>query len=37
VPYDGTANEEYWGILNVDRDKKEAFYVLKEFYSNQNN
>lgn len=37
VPYDGTANEEYWGVLNVDRDKKEAFYVLKEFYSNQNN
>ena len=37
VPYDGTANEEYWGILNVDRDKKEAFYVLKEFYSNENN
>jgi hypothetical protein len=37
VPYDGTANEEYWGVLNVDRDKKEAFYVLKEFYSNENN
>lgn len=37
VPYDGTANEEYWGILNIDRDKKEAFYVLKEFYRNQNN
>ena len=37
VPYDGTANEEYWGLLDVNRDKKEAFYVLKEFYNNLDN
>lgn len=36
VPYDGTANEEYWGILDVDRNKKEAFYILKEYYHNFN-
>lgn len=35
VPYDGTANEEYWGILDVDRNKKNAFYVLKEFYNKE--
>jgi hypothetical protein len=32
VPYDGTPNEEYWGILDIDRNKKEAFYVVKEMY-----
>ena len=37
VPYDGTANEEYWGILDVNRQKKEAFHVLKEFYNNPEN
>jgi exo-beta-1,3-glucanase (GH17 family) len=30
VPYDGAANEEYWGILDVDRNKKEAYEVVKE-------
>ena len=34
VPYDGTANEEYWGVLDVNRNKKQAFHVLKEFYNN---
>ena len=33
VPYDGTANEEYWGILDVNGHKKKAFYVLKQFYN----
>jgi len=37
VPYDGTANEEYWGILDVNRHKKDAFHVLKEFYNNPEN
>lgn len=32
VPYDGTPNEEYWGILDIDRNKKEAFHVVKEQY-----
>lgn len=36
VPYDGAANEEFWGIVDVDRNKKMAFEVVKEFYdSNQ--
>jgi len=33
VPYDGTANEEYWGIVDVDRNKKLAFDVVKEKYT----
>jgi exo-beta-1,3-glucanase (GH17 family) len=32
VPYDGAANEEYWGILKLDRTKKMAFEVVKEKY-----
>jgi exo-beta-1,3-glucanase (GH17 family) len=32
VPYDGAANEEYWGILKLDRTKKMAFSVVKEKY-----
>ena len=33
VPYDGAANEEYWGIVNIERTKKMAFQVVKEKYS----
>ncbi len=29
VPYDGTANEEYWGIVDIDRKKKLSFDVVK--------
>ena len=32
VPYDGAANEEYWGIVKLDRTKKMAFSVVKEKY-----
>ena len=32
VPYDGTPNEEYWGIVDIDRNKKEAYQVVKEIY-----
>lgn len=32
VPYDGAANEEYWGIVEVDRTPKLAFTVVKEQY-----
>ncbi|MBI9039923.1 MAG: hypothetical protein JEY78_00895 [Lutibacter sp.] len=32
VPYDGTPNEEYWGIVDIDRNKKEAFFIVKEKY-----
>jgi hypothetical protein len=29
VPYDGSPNEEYWGIVNIDRTKKKAFDTVK--------
>ncbi len=29
VPYDGAPNEEYWGIVDIERNKKEAFEVVK--------
>ncbi|MDA8916623.1 hypothetical protein N9J63_04690 [Gammaproteobacteria bacterium] len=33
TPYDGTANEEYWGIVDIDRRKKNTFYAIKNIYS----
>jgi hypothetical protein len=33
VPYDGTPNEEYWGIVDIDRNKKSTFEVVKETYN----
>lgn len=33
VPYDGAPNEEYWGIVNIERNKKQAFSVVKEKYT----
>jgi hypothetical protein len=35
VAYDNFANEEYWGIVNRDRTKKESFYIVQEIYGNQ--
>ena len=32
VPYDGAPNEEYWGIVDIDRNKMEAFEVVKTKY-----
>ena len=32
VPYDGTPNEEYWGILTIHRTPKKAYYILKNKY-----
>ena len=34
VPYDGTPNEEYWGIVDIERNKKEAYQIVKEVYKN---
>lgn len=34
VPYDGVPNEEYWGIVDIERNKKKAFEVVKEKYTN---
>ena len=33
VPYDGATNEEFWGILDIERNKKETFNVLKEKFN----
>lgn len=35
VPYDGAPNEEYWGIVDIERNKKQAFEVVKEKYLEQ--
>jgi len=32
VPYDGAANEEYWGIVDIARNKKLVYEVVKEKY-----
>ena len=37
VPFDGSPNEEYWGIVDIDRNKKEVFSILKDAYTNKNN
>ena len=34
VPYDGAANEEYWGIVDIERNKKISFNVVKDKYQN---
>ena len=34
VPYDGSPNEEYWGIVDIDRNKKQTFDVVKKAYNN---
>ena len=36
VPYDRVPNEEYWGIVDIHRNKKETFNVVKEIYLNLN-
>ncbi|WP_282056902.1 hypothetical protein [Maribacter luteus] len=33
VPYDGTPNEEFWGMVDIDRKKKETFYEIKKIYT----
>mgnify|MGYP001827350917 CR=1 FL=1 len=32
VPYDGSPNEEFWGIVDIDRNKKLTFDVIKNKY-----
>ena len=36
VPYDGAPNEEYWGIVDIERNKKKAFSIIKEKYNSLN-
>lgn len=33
VPFDGTPNEEYWGIVDIKRNKKMVFDVVKEKFN----
>ena len=33
VPYDGTANEEYWGLVDINRNKKIVFDIVKIKYN----
>ncbi len=33
VPYDGTPNEEFWGIVDINRNKKETFDIVKIKYN----
>ncbi len=33
VPYDGTPNEEFWGIVDIDRNKKETYNIVKNKYT----
>ena len=37
VPYDGAPNEEFWGIVTIDRKKKQAFIVVKDLYLKEQN
>ena len=32
VPYDGAPNEEFWGIVDINRKKKEVFSIVKNVY-----
>ena len=32
VPYDGSPNEEFWGIVDIERNRKAAFDVVKKKY-----
>ena len=34
VPYDGTPNEEYWGIVDINRKKKQTYNAVKFSYTN---
>ena len=35
VPFDRVPNEEYWGIVDIYRNKKETFNTVKEIYLSQ--
>ena len=34
TPYDGSANEEYWGIVDINRNKKITFDIIIDAYLN---
>lgn len=36
VPFDGSPNEEFWGIVDIDRNRKKVYDVVKDIYTNVN-
>lgn len=32
VPYDGAPNEEFWGMVDIERNKKQTFNFIKKIY-----
>lgn len=36
VPFDGSPNEEFWGIVDIDRNKKKVYTVVKDIYTSVN-
>ena len=37
VPYDGSPNEEFWGMVDIDGNKKLTFDVIKKKYNSLGN
>ena len=35
VPYDGSPNEEFWGMVDIDRNKKLTFEIIKKNYKSE--
>ncbi|MDG1674224.1 MAG: hypothetical protein P8H88_02140, partial [Flavobacteriales bacterium] len=36
VPYDADANEEHWGLVDIHRNPKEAYHVVKSLFQSNN-
>ena len=36
VPYDADANEEHWGLVDIHRNPKEAYHVVKSLFESNN-
>ena len=36
VPFDGSPNEEFWGIVDINRNKKQVYEIVKQHYLKTN-
>ena len=36
VPYDGAPNEEFWGIVDIDRTKKQTYFIIQDRFNEKN-